>query len=146
MTATNAPSDRALIDAAIAAGRVQRIPQGVSGYDIATGQPWSSIQAAIAAHRAWIERLPLIQSQPCQPAKRHSCKSRRSELCRAHARIEAMFNDGATYAQIAKALGFGHATIHRWCKQMGFPRRGIGAHIRRRGRRADDCRLVSRGL
>ena len=55
-----AQSDRALVDAFIGAGRVTRVPLGVSGIDAATGKPWPTIDAAISAHRAWMARLPEI--------------------------------------------------------------------------------------
>jgi hypothetical protein len=57
------PADRALIDAAIAAGRVRKIPRGVSGIDPETGHGWKAIGAAMLANDRRAKRLRRCERQ-----------------------------------------------------------------------------------
>lgn len=140
MTSAITPTDRALIDAAIAAGRVQRIPEGVYGIDIVTREPWPDIDAAIRAHRAWIARMASIKPQPPAPMKRTKPKVRKT--ARAHEgqlsepRVQPQQNDagraetelrnqqiarlyaaGLPYQQIGAHVGMSKTGVYRICHE-----------------------------
>ena len=73
------PEERALIEAAIAAGKLKRIPQGVSSYNAAEGESWR---------------------------KKHNTIARKTAIAqKRRAKVRAMHAQGKTTRETAEALG-----------------------------------------
>jgi hypothetical protein len=109
-------ADRALIDAAIAAGRVRKIPRGVSGIDPETGHGWQEIGAAMLANDRRAKRLSRCKKlQPAQIARAATSEGISKQ-------IRAMRRSGMTYDAIAASLGMVKSNVWYRCRKMGLPR------------------------
>jgi hypothetical protein len=89
------PAERALIDAAIAAGRVRKIPRGVSGIDPITGRTWAQTRTAMADNKKRGQRI----KQGIVPIVRATTRDGVDE------QIRMLRRAGMTYAAIAASLG-----------------------------------------
>lgn len=110
-------TDRQLIDAAIAAGMVRKIPRGVSGLDSAKGYGWKDIGTAILANNRRAQRL---SRRPERPQLQKVARAATSEGL--NAQILAMRNDGLTFDQIGWCLGMAKSGVWRRLKQNGTHR------------------------
>lgn len=90
--------DRTLIDRAVAAGVVRRIPAGVFGIDPSTGRPYPSIEAAIAAHEATVRTCRAPRCQTIDERDRKIMECRRS---------------GLTLRETAARTGMALSVVHR---------------------------------
>jgi hypothetical protein len=72
--------DRKIIDQAVAAGMVRKIPAGVFGIDAATGLPYSSIEAAIAAHETTVRKCHASHHAPQDERDHEIMQCRRAGL------------------------------------------------------------------
>ncbi len=95
--------DRALIDQAIAAGAVRKIPTGVFGIDCATDKPYPSIEAAVAAHEATVNRSRSTGSAPQDERDRKIMECRRS---------------GLSLRDTATKVGMALSNVHRRFRKM----------------------------
>jgi len=107
------PADRALIDAAIAAGRVRKIPRGISGIDPATGRGWREIGVAMLANNRRAKRLRRC-GKPSPVARAQT----REGLDR---QIRDMRRSGMTFASIAASLGLSKTNVHYRARKMQLP-------------------------
>lgn len=104
-------TDRELIDAAIAAGMVRRIPRGVSGLP-EKGRDWREIGRAILANQQRAARLNRSQEREIQRVERAATKEGVDE------QIRAMRAAGMTFDAISASLGFAKSVIWRRCRKM----------------------------
>jgi hypothetical protein len=109
------PDDRLLIDAAIAAGRVRKIPRGVSGIDPATGQGWQKIGAAMLANDRRAKRLSRCEEQQPVPVARATTSEGINK------QIRAMRRSGMTYDAIGASLGMSKTNVWYHCRKMQLP-------------------------
>jgi hypothetical protein len=105
------PADRALIDAAIAAGRVRKIPRGVSGIDPITGRNWMEIRAAIVENNKRGQRVRQ-GVVPVVPA---------TTLDGVDEQIRIMRRARMTYDAIAASLGMAKSNVWYRCRKMQLP-------------------------
>jgi hypothetical protein len=105
------PADRALINAAIAAGRVRKIPRGVSGIDPATGRNWREIRAAMVANNKRGQRI----KQVVVPIVRARTRDGVDE------QIRIMRRARMTYDAIAASLGMAKSNVWYRCRKMQLP-------------------------
>lgn len=105
----NIATDRQLIDAAIAAGRVQRIPRGVSGIDPMTGHGWKEIGRAMLANNRRAERLSRARPQPVKVQRAATPEGLKAQ-------IRQMRLDGMSYDQIAASVGMAKSAAWRHCR------------------------------
>ncbi|MHA6687775.1 hypothetical protein [Mesorhizobium sp. A556] len=103
-------TDRALIDAAIAAGMVRHIPRGVSGIDPTTGHGWREIGKAMLANDRRAKRLN--RSEKPQPVKVERADTAEG----LKAQLRQMRRDGMTYDQIAASVGMVKSAVWRHCR------------------------------
>jgi DNA invertase Pin-like site-specific DNA recombinase len=85
-------TDTELVNAAIAAGKLQRIPRGVSGFDPMTGRPVG------------------VKS------RRNVVTDEMEE------RMRSLFFAGETYRVIGIKLGVSQRTAYKWCERLGLAR------------------------
>jgi hypothetical protein len=109
------PADRALIDAAIAAGRVRKIPRGVSGIDPATGHGWQQIGAAMLANDRRAKRLRRCEKPQPAPIARAATSEDINK------QIRTMRRSSMTYDAIAASLGMVKSNVWRRCRKMQLP-------------------------
>ena len=109
------PTDRALIDAAIAAGRVRKIPRGVSGIDPATGHGWKTIGAAMLANDRRAKRLRRYGKQEPIAIVRAATRDGVND------QIGIMRRAGMTYEAIAASLGMVKSDVWRRARRMQLP-------------------------
>lgn len=107
-------TDRELIDAAVAAGMVRKIPRGVSGIDPDRGYGWKEIGIAILANNRRAQRL----SRPEKPQLQKITRADTSEGL--NAQIRKMRLDGLTFDQIGWCLDMAKSAIWRRCKALGL--------------------------
>jgi hypothetical protein len=110
------PADRALIDAAIAAGRVHKIPRGVSGIDPVTGYGWKELGAAMLANDRRAKRLDRCEKPQPVPVARATTSEGINR------QIRAMRRQGMTYDAIAASLGMVKSDVWRRARRMQLPR------------------------
>ncbi|MBN9067521.1 MAG: hypothetical protein J0H60_14010 [Rhizobiales bacterium] len=109
------PADRALIDAAIAAGRVRKIPRGVSGIDPATGYGWQQIGAVMRANDKRAKRISSCEKPQPVPVARAATSEGIDK------QIRAMRRQGMTYDAIAASLGMYKSNVWQRCRKMQLP-------------------------
>jgi hypothetical protein len=107
--------DRALIDAAIAAGKVRKIPRGVSGIDPATGHGWQHIGAAMLANDRRAKRVRRCEKSQPVPVVRAATSEGVDK------QIRAMRRQGMTYDAIAASLGMVKSDVWRRARRMQLP-------------------------
>jgi hypothetical protein len=95
--------DRALIDQAVAAGAIQKIPAGVFGIDAATGLPYSSIEAAIAAHETTVRKCHASHHAPQDERDHEIMQCRRA---------------GLSLRDTSARIGMALSAIHRRFRKM----------------------------
>jgi hypothetical protein len=100
---TQAIADRALIDQAVAAGAVRKIPRGVFGIDCTTGRPYPSIEAAIAAHERTVKK--------CQ-GSHHAFMDERDR------KILECRRAGQSLRDTAAEVGMALSAVHRRFRKM----------------------------
>jgi hypothetical protein len=109
------PADRALIDAAIAAGKVRKIPRGVSGIDPETGRGWQQIGAAMLANDRRAKRISRCEKPRPDPVARAATSEGINK------QIRAMRRQGMTYDAIAASLGMVKSEVWRRARRMQLP-------------------------
>ncbi|MGB3897033.1 MAG: hypothetical protein WA973_00585 [Mesorhizobium sp.] len=110
MTMDISAADRALIDAAIAAGKVRKIPRGVSGIDPMTGHGWKEIGKAMLANDRRAKRLHRTEKpQPVKVKRAATAEGFKAQL-------RQMRRDGMTYDQIAASVGMVKSAVWRHCQ------------------------------
>ncbi len=109
------PADRALIDAAIAAGRIRKIPRGVSGIDPETGHGWKEIGAAMLANDRRAKRISRCERPLPLPVARAATSEGINK------QIRMMRRQGMTYDAIASSLGMSKTNVHYRSRKMQLP-------------------------
>ena len=112
-----AATDREMIEAAIAAGKVRRIPQGVSGLAL-VGDDWRTIQKNISANQERGRRLQSSVKSSLSPAE-------------VDATIRRLYFAGASYDAIGAAVGLVKSAVWRRCRSLGLPWRKQRRRLRR---------------
>lgn len=107
-------TDRQLIDAAIAAGRVRNIPRGVSGLDPTKGRDWRIIGLAILENNRRAVRLSGSLKPEIVKVERAATKEGVDE------QIRSMRLAGMSYDAISASLGFAKSHVWRRCRKMGI--------------------------
>lgn len=107
-------SDRELIDAAIAAGMVRKIPRGVSGLDPDKGRDWKVIGLAILENNRKARRFRAPKPQPVK-VERAATKEGVND------QIRSMRLSGMSYRDIAASLGMSSAAVFGRCAKMDLP-------------------------
>ena len=100
-------AERALIDAASAAGMVRRIPTGVSGFGDA------------GESRNWLEvnrRMRLVALRSARLKMLENVAGRRREIAPV---LRQMMAEGLTYREMGKRLGISHGAVYRHCQRVG---------------------------
>jgi hypothetical protein len=95
--------DRALIDQAVAVGPVRHIPASVFGIDAATGLPYSSVEAAIAAHETTVRKCHASHHAPQDERDRKIMECRRA---------------GLSLRDTSAKIGMALSAIHRRFRKM----------------------------
>lgn len=115
MSITISASDRQLIDEAIAAGRVRKIPRGVSGIDPLTGYGWKEIGHTILENNRRAQRFRAPKPQPVK-VEQATTKEGVNE------QIRSMRLAGLSYRDIAASLDMSSTTVFARCQKMSLPK------------------------
>jgi hypothetical protein len=134
------PEDRALIDAALAAGRVTVVPQGVSGLPVYVCDPATGKLVTGLGHEGWraarraegvrkVARAARLQAVATKPVVEEAPKVRKPGCGRKpdpqvrarHDRLRVLIEGGAPRAQIdALYVGMNRNALHRDCSILGL--------------------------
>jgi DNA-binding NarL/FixJ family response regulator len=108
-------TERQLIDDAIAAGRVTKVPQGVSGQSL-HAKSWLEMRNVSHAQYLKIQRLRAAKER--EPARGLLTPRKTGESVVIDERIKIMIGQGLTYQAIGDSMGLSNSAIAKRVRRM----------------------------